>query len=246
MPTPAVPASAAAELGSYLCAFGHAERTAADEMIASRHGVTAATYVNDSLLRCASPSSEDSGAGWYGLSLAGSPLAAYKAEAEAALLSELLGAAVPSGGGAVRLTDDATGACGAALLDWASGALGSARALWFEQTLELRTTPQAPPWGQSGRVLRVGGFSWSYGQLPAAAARGVVGALGVGLGLRVLLAPKLAGAGVAWQVVVSREVVGSGMLPEAVLARLQAAEWVAFTVRHPEWPPSPSATVFFS
>ena len=240
------PASAAAELGSYLCAFGHAERTADDEMIASRHGVTAATYVNDSLLRCASPSSEDSGAGWYGLSLAGSPLAAYKAEAEAALLSELLGAAVPSGGGAVRLTDDATGACGAALLDWASGALGSARALWFEQTLELRTTPQAPPWGQSGRVLRVGGFSWSYGQLPAAAARGVVGALGVGLGLRVLLAPKLAGAGVAWQVVVSREVVGSGMLPEAVLARLQAAEWVAFTVRHPEWPPSPSATVFFS
>ena len=73
------PASAAAELGSYLCAFGHAERTAADEMIASRLGVTAATYVNDSLLRCASPSSEDSGAGWYGLPLAGSPLATDKA-----------------------------------------------------------------------------------------------------------------------------------------------------------------------
>ena len=118
--------------------------------------------------------------------------------------------------------------------------------MWFEQTLELRTTPQAPPWGQSGRILRAGGFSWSYGQLPAAAARGVVGTLGVGVGLRVLLTPKLAGAGVAWQVVVSREVVGSGMLPEAVLARLQAAEWMAFTVRHPEWPPSPSATVFFS
>ena len=230
----------AAELGSVLCVFGHAERTAADEMIASRLGVTPATFVNDSLLRCASPSSEDSGAGWYGLPLAGSPLAADKAEAEAALLSELLGAAVPSGDGAVRLTDDATGACGAALLDWDSGASGSARAMWFEQTLELRMTPQAPPWGQSGRILRAGGFSWSYGQLPAAAARGVVGALGVGAGLRVLLAPKLAGAGVPWQVVVSREVVGSGMLPEAVLARLQAAEWVAFTVKHSP-PPRPGA-----
>ena len=110
--------------------------------------------------------------------------------------------------------------------------------MWFEQTLELRMTPQAPPCGQ--RILRVGGFSWSYGQLPAAAARGVVGALGVGAGLRVLLAPKMAGAGVPWQVVVSREVVGSGMLPEAVLARLQAAEWVALTVRHRP-PPQPGA-----
>ena len=198
----------AAELGSVLCVFGHAERTAADEMIASRLGVTPATFVNDSLLRCVSPSSEDSGAGWYGLPLAGSPLAVDKAEAEAVLLSELLGAAVPSGDGAVRLTDDAT----ARAARRCSGARsGSARAMWFE--LELRMTPQAPPWGQG--ILRAG-----FRGAPGAAARGVVGALGVGAGLRVRASWRaLACRGRWWS--------GSGMLPGRCLRH--GRRWVLLT-----------------
>ena len=49
------------------------------------------------------------------------------------------------------------------------------------------------------RVASMGGWSWSYGELPRASAIGAVGSSGIGVGLRLRLMPQYDGSPVRWQ-----------------------------------------------
>merc|ERR1712167_449732 len=66
----------------------------------------------------------------------------------------------------------------------------STRAKWFEHSMLVRVTKPSPSWGdrEHQRVASMGGFSWSYGELPMEDLA-VVGHSGAGNGLRLLISP---------------------------------------------------------
>ena len=131
--------------------------------------------------------------------------------------------------GAARLSG-LGGECGSLLVVPLRGASGRSRAEWLEQTMLVRATPPRPSWGGGGRVAAMGGFSWSYGELPRPGARAVVGASGAGLGLIVRLAPQMDGE-VAWQVWRAGSLVLGDDLPANERDMLKEATWRRLWIR---------------
>ena len=223
-------ASSANAALSYFCTFGHVERSGHDEMLmADRMGVSKATWLSDSTLKCVSPSAEDAGAAEFlrplmpppqPLNILGAASVASHQEAAAMATKQ-----------EATLTGSA-GECGSLLMPAVRGGSGIARASWIEHTMEVRATMPIPAWGGRGqRVASMGGFSWSYGELPAVAAPSVIGSAGAGLGLRFQLTPREDGH-VQWQVRY-RETgrIGGAILPKAERDAIVAEEWRTLRVR---------------
>ena len=98
----------------------------------------------------------------------------------------------------------------------------------------------APMWGSpEQRVASMGGFSWSYAELPSpTSAYAVVGSSGAGLGLRILLTPREEDGEISFRVLLGGgsarppSVVSSGLLPRRVRDRFTSEAWVELWVRH--------------
>ena len=101
----------------------------------------------------------------------------------------------------------------------------------------VRVTKPSPSWGdrEHQRVASMGGFSWSYGELPMEDLA-VVGHSGAGNGLRLLISPLIDGT-MSYSVELGGEnatlprVIGSGVLPTHIVRDFVEEVWVGIWMR---------------